>query len=375
MTFRRLTDIEELSGKRVIVRAGLNVPIKEGIVTNSFRIEKAIETIAYLKKRGAIVVVLAHIGRDPQETLEPVAAAFPRELGMSFLHDITSEEARERIASAPPGTVFLCENVRRYPGEKKNDPELAALFASRGDLYVNDAFSASHRAHASIVGIPAHLPAYAGLLFAREIDELSQALTPTAPSLFILGGAKFETKLPILRATREHYDTIFIGGALANDFIRAQGNAIGTSLVSEDTDGIDELLADPRVMVPTDVVVASASGERHIRASGEVKDDEKILDVGPESVRALSACVREASFVLWNGPLGFFEGGYAGATRAIAQLVADCENTSIVGGGDTVAAIAEAGLEDSYTFLSTGGGAMLDFLADGTVPGLDPLVA
>ncbi|NBD73723.1 phosphoglycerate kinase [Patescibacteria group bacterium] len=371
MNIRRISEVAELSGKRVLVRAGLNVPIKDGVVTNPFRVEKATETIRFLKEQGAVVVVLAHIGRDPEETLEPVVAAFPPELGMRFLPDVTSDEAAERIAGASPGSVFLCENVRRYPGETENDPEFAKVLASRADLYVNDAFSASHRAHASIVGIAEHLPSYAGLQFAREIDELSRALDPTHPSLFILGGAKFATKFPILQATRAHYDAIFVGGALANDFLRAQGNPIGASLASEETEGIAELLADERIVIPTDVVVESAHGERHIRAPGEVREDEKILDVGPESVRALSARVRAASFVLWNGPLGYFEGGYGASTRAVAQLVADCDNTSIVGGGDTIAAIAEANLEDSFTFLSTGGGAMLDFLADGTVPGLE----
>lgn len=368
-------NVHDLRAKRVIVRGGLNVPVKDGVVVNQFRLQKILPTLKYLHSEGAVTLLIGHIGRDPKETLQPIYEALRSHVPLSFHPDITAPEAKNAIEAAKEGDVLLFENIRQYEGEKTNDPELAKVLASLAELYVDDAFSAAHRAHMSIVGLPALLPSYAGMQFEKEVTSLSKALTPTSPSLFILGGAKFDTKLPILKATIERYDHVFIGGALANDFLRAQGHPIGLSLVSDETEGIDELLTSENLVLPTDVIAVKENGMKAIRSVAEVEDDEKILDIGPNSTRALAELVKPASFVLWNGPLGLYEAGFGASTEAIAEMVAAHDNTSIVGGGDTIAAIAAKGLEEQFTFLSTGGGAMLDFLADGTLPGVDALLS
>jgi phosphoglycerate kinase len=317
--------------------------------------------------------VIAHLGRKPEDSLAPVYEAL-RELLPSahFVPDLIGDGAKKAIEELADGDVLLLENVRSNPGETENDPAFADALAHLADFYVDDAFGATHRAHASIAGVPARIPGFAGLLLDRELTELSSGLTPTQPSLFILGGAKFETKLPLLEATLPRYDTIFIGGALANDFLKAEGFVVGKSLVSEGTEKVAELLATGKIMLPVDVVVEGPDGVVTKRAD-HVGADDKIVDVGPETVTELGVKIAHAKTILWNGPLGLYEGGYTESTKSVAQLVSDAPAHSLIGGGDTVACIRELNLADKFSFLSTGGGAMLDYLVDGTLPGVEAL--
>jgi len=374
--YKTLKDLPDVNDKHVLVRSELNVPIADGRVTDSFRVEMAIPTLEELAARGAKVVVTAHLGRNPEDSLELVHTELRKHLPRArFVADVVGEEARAAVDALQAGDVLLLENVRSSEGEKKNDPEFAKALAGLADYYVNDAFGATHRKHASIVGVPQHIPGFAGLLLERELNELTKGLTPDEPSLFILGGAKFATKEPLLEAALPRYSHIFVGGALANDFLKAEGFGVGKSLVSEHgTDKVSELLASGKILAPVDVVVETPDGV-HTKHADHVGPEDKIVDVGPETVTELGVRIAHAKDILWNGPLGLFEGGYIESTKSIAQLVADAEGHSIVGGGDTVAAIRELELQDQFGFLSTGGGAMLDFLVDGQLPGVDALVA
>lgn len=366
---------EDLSDKRVLVRLDLDLPVKDGAILDDFRLVKALPTIEFLKKNEAKIILVGHIGRDPEATLTPVSDALQKYFKHTFVHEVVGESVRLAECALGHGEVLLLENVRTEAGEKKNDPALAEALAHYVDLYVNESFATAHRAHASVVGVTEYVKSVAGLQFEREVTELGKALTPESPSLFILGGAKFDTKLPVLRTCLELYDRIAVGGALANDFIKAMGHPVGRSLVSEEVSGIEDLLSNEKLLLPVDVAVKRDDGSRAFKAIDEVEEDENILDIGPESVRQLAGVVKEARFIVWNGPLGYYEGGWAQATETIAELVAARDNISIVGGGDTIAAIAKLNLEESFTHLSTGGGSMLEFLAlKGNLPGVAALM-
>ena len=372
-SYKTLTDLPDIRGKRVLVRSELNVPIENGVAGDRYRVEMALPTIRELMIRGARVVVVAHLGRKPEESLAPVYTVL-RELipAAQFVPDLTGDAARAAVAALPEGGVLLLENLRSNAGETGNDPAFADALASFADYYVDDAFGAVHRAHASIVGVPARIPGFAGLLLDRELTELSKGLVPESPSLFILGGAKFETKEPLLEAALPRYDHVFIGGALANDFLKAEGFTVGKSLVSEGANKAAELIATGKLILPVDVVVEGPEGVLTKRAD-HVGPEDTIVDVGPETVTELGTRITHARTILWNGPLGFYEKGHIKSTEHVAQLIADVSGHSIVGGGDTVAAIRELGLQDQFGFLSTGGGAMLDYLVDGILPGVEAL--
>jgi phosphoglycerate kinase len=374
MSYKTLADLPDVHSKRVLVRSELNAPLENGAVSDRFRIEQAVPTLVELSRRGARVVVIAHIGRDPEVSLAPVAEVL-QELVPSarFVSNLTGDATQAAIDALPAGSVLVLENVRSNEGEKKNDPAFADALATLADYYVDDAFGATHREHASIVGVPARIPGFAGLLLERELIEMNKGLEPETPSLFILGGAKFETKKPLLEAALPRYDHIFIGGALANDFLKAEGFQVGASLVSEGAEKAKELIASGKVVLPVDVVVEGPEGVVTKRAD-HVGLQDKIVDVGPETITELGVRIGHAKTILWNGPLGLYEGGYIKSTESVAQLVADATGHSIVGGGDTVAAIRELGLAEKFNFLSTGGGAMLDYLVDGKLPGVDALI-
>lgn len=371
--YKTLADMPDLHGKRVLVRSELNAPVKDGKVADRYRIEQAVPTLKELSARGAKVIVIAHIGRDPKETLAPVAGVLREILpSAQFVPDLVGDTARSAVDALPEGGVLLLENVRSQEGEEKNDPSFVDKLASLADYYVDDAFGATHRAHASITGVPSRLPAFAGLLLERELVEMDKGLNPESPSLFILGGAKFETKEPLLEAALPRYDHVFIGGALANDFLKAEGFVVGKSLVSDGTEKVAELLASGKILLPVDVIVEGPDGVVTKRAD-HVGPEDTIVDVGPESITELGMRIAHAKTIVWNGPLGFYEKGYITSTQSVAQLVADAPGHSIIGGGDTVAAIRELGLQDKFNFLSTGGGAMLDYLVDGSLPGVEAL--
>ena len=375
---RTVRDIRVLENIPVLVRASLNVPIADGKVSGAFRLKRALPTIDYLRKKHARVVLLGHIGDQGTESLQPVYEAMREMLpGLSFCPVTTGPVARDAVRKLAPGQVLMLENVRRDVGEKKNNREFAAALADLGDVFVEDSFDVCHREHASVVGVPEYLPSYAGLLVEEEVRELSKALRPKGPSLAVIGGAKFSTKEPVLKRLLELYDRVYVGGALANDFIAAQGLPVGRSLVSgADQKEIKILLGNRKLVLPMDYVVAplGASVENgRIAGPRDVGEGDAILDNGPRSVELLSGYAKRAKTVLWNGPLGNYENGFAEGTEALARAIATSGAHSIVGGGDTVAAIEKHHLSERFSFVSTGGGAMLDFLAKGTLPGLDVL--
>lgn len=375
---KSVRDIKELSNVRVLVRAALNVPVANGNVVNTFRLRGALPTINYLREKGACVILISHISGKGTESLAPMHEAMKEFIpGVRFCKDIVGHEARNAVASLQEGEVLILENLRQDPREEANDPEFAKELASLGEVFVQDTFDVCHRKHASVVGIPQFLPSYAGFLVEKEVQELSGALTPTSPSLAVISGAKFSTKEPVIKKLISVYDRVFVGGALANDFIKQSGQSVGASLVSgEENEEIAELLHNDRIIIPRDAMVAPAGGKRdaaHATMLSEVKDTEAILDVGPETNVMLAEVAKASKTILWNGPLGNYENGFVDGTESLAKAVAESGAHSIVGGGDTIAVIENLGLADKFSFISTGGGAMLDYLAEGSLPGIDAL--
>jgi len=364
---------QDLSGVRVVLRAALNAPLEKGRVTNTFRITQALRTIEALASRGARTTVLAHIGREKTMSLRPVWEEMKQHtsLPIQFVDDTAHNTALQAVNNLQNGGVLLLENVRREQGETENSEALAKTFASFGDVFINDAFADSHRSHASIVGIPRFIPSFAGPNFMDEYNGILPARTPLSPSLAIIGGAKFLTKQPLIVQLLATYDHVFIGGALANDFLLAKGYEVGKSLVSHSPE-IKELLQNEKLILPEDVVVLGPNGveTKHVQ---DVHASDSIFDVGPRSIELLTPYIKNAASILWNGPLGNFENGYTDATETIAKKIAAHKGTSIIGGGDTVTAIHNLNISDKFTHVSTAGGAMLDFIAHGTLVGIDAL--
>lgn len=374
---KTIHDIDHLDGVRVLVRVDFNVPIEKGEVVDDFRIRAALPTINHLLSKGAIVILMSHLeaadGSNP--SLEPIARHLAK-LGVQATFIEKYREALKVLGDATDahisgqGACFLLENLRFHEGEKANDTTFARELASLADIYVNDAFSVSHRAHASVVGVPEHIPGYAGLQLQREVDNLSKAFNPSHPFLFILGGAKFETKMPLVEKFATLADSIFIGGALANDLLKAQGKEVGVSKVSKTPIDLSTIVSNPKIFSCVDVAIAS-DGTKDV---DHIEPTDTIADIGEKSVALLKDKVAAAKFILWNGPFGIYEKGFTWGTEECARIIAENEGaTKIVGGGDTLAAIAKLGVEDKYSFVSTGGGAMLDFLAQGTLPGIEVL--
>lgn len=375
---KSVRDIPILENIPVLVRAPLNMTIVDGKVATAFRLERFVPTVKYLQERHARVVLIGHIGEKGTETLEPVYEALKALVpSLSFCSATTGPEARAAIRDLSPGHVVMLENLRRDPGEVGNDRAFATKLAELGDVFVEDCFDTCHREHASIIGVPKLLPSYAGLLVEEEVTELTKALAPGHPSLAIIGGAKFSTKEPVLGKLIQNYDHVFVSGALANDFMKAAGHTVGASLVSDaDREHIEPLLRNPKLLLPKDYVVAQKGTTRadgRLAAIDDVQADEAILDNGPQTIEMLAGIVAIAKTVLWNGPLGNYENGFIEGTEALAKVIARADAYSIIGGGDTVAAIEKLNLNDRFSFISTGGGAMLDFLAKGTLPGIEAL--
>ena len=380
---RTVRDIQQFENIPILVRAALNVPIENGKVVNDYRLRRALPTIRFLVERGAKVVIISHSGEKGTETLAPMAHALGKLISrVSFFPETIGKRARAAIRNLAPGEIIVLENLRRDKGELKNDPIFAKELASLADIFVEDSFDTCHRMHASIVGIPKLLPSYGGLLLEEEERELAGARTPGHPALAIIGGAKFSTKETVLTTLLDTYDHVFVGGALANDFLKAAGQEVGKSLVSEtDGDSIKKILANPKLVLPIDSVVIpakllgteNARTEARIAPLGQVRSDEIILDSGPGTSALLSSLAQKAKTILWNGPLGNYERGFVDATNEFARAVAASSAHSIIGGGDTIAAIETLGLLPRFSFVSTGGGSMLDLLAYGTLPGIEAL--
>ena len=380
---RSLRDIPQLANVPVLVRAALNAPVESGRVANDYRLRRAVPTIRFLAEKGARVILVSHIGEKGTETLAPVAEALGRLLPRVYFSEATvGASAREAVRRLAAGDILVLENLRRNPGETTNDPVFAKELAALADVFVQDSFDTCHRRHASIVGVPALLPSYAGLLLEEEVAALSGALTPPAPSLAVIGGAKSSTKEAVIEALLPSYTHVFVGGALANDFLAARGEEVGKSLTSAaDRESVARMLASLKLVLPVDslVIPAAAAGtltaraEARVRGAGEVQPDEMILDHGPATIALLTDLARTAKGVLWNGPLGKYEDGFTVATDALARAIASSRANSVVGGGDTVASIENLGLLPRFSFVSTGGGAMLEFLARGSLPGISAL--
>ncbi len=371
---KSIKDIENLKGKRVIVRVDFNVPMKDDKIMDDFRIKASLPTIEYLHKKGAVVIILSHIGDDALMSLKPVAIRLKKFIpNLNFIETpIFSDITETTVNNLKSGDIVLLENLRREIGEKKNSPSFARALSRYGNIYVNDAFSVSHRPHASVIGITKYLPGYAGLQLVDEINNLSKAFNPKHPFLFILGGSKFETKIPLVKKFLRDADHVFIGGALANDFFKGRGFEVGHSLVGENNIQIKSFLKNTNLILPIDVVAAEGDKSRFAKPN-EVLSEESIVDIGKDTVELLGGLIEKASFILWNGPLGKYESGFSAGTEKILKLIAKSKAGSVVGGGDTVALISKLKLEDKLGFISTGGGATLDFLAKGTLPGIKAL--
>ena len=369
---RGIKELKNLKGKRVLVRASLNVPFsKEGVLLDDFRLQKTLPTIEYLREHGARVIVCGHLGRDAHMTLGPIFHYLQKHIdGIQFAHDVTGPSVTNAVGNLNDGDVLLLENLRRCDGETANDLQFAEELADLADIYVNDAFSVSHREHASIVGIPFFLPAYAGMLFKDEYDQLQYARDPEHPALFILGGAKFETKQPLVEKFLTIYDHVFVTGALANDFFAAGGHSVGRSLVSDPPVNVKHLLTHPKILLPQDVMVLTIEGEKVVKKPEEVEDGDMINDAGPETMKMLEPIIKQAKFILWNGPLGDYQLGFVDGTKSLVELISRTKPDSVVGGGDTMSLITKFGYDKQFSFCSTAGGSMLEFLLKGTIPGI-----
>ncbi len=373
MHLKLITEAGNLKGKRVLVRSSCNVPLDEGSVRNSFRLRRALPTLQYLQAQGARVIVISHIGRDHKDTLLPVFTELSKSISMRWGGAVTDESFAALAATTQDGDILFCENLRQLPGEETNDSALVALLAQYAGVYVNDAFAEVHREHASTYGLAKVLPAYAGITLAEEVQELKKVMHPAHPSLFLLGGAKFETKMPLVEKYLALYDYVFVGGALANDMLKARGLEVGLSMVSEVSLSDASFLWSEKMILPIDVVVEGPAGVI-TKSVDTVQKDERIFDMGPETVALLTRYIAEAKTILWNGPFGNYEAGFEESTEAVAVLVADAEAFSVLGGGDTVAAVEKLGLNEKFSFISIGGGSMLTFLEHGSTPVLDTLV-
>lgn len=384
---KTIRDIDVI-GKRVLVRVDFNVPLKNNLVGDDTRIRAALPTLEYLLEKGASIILCSHLGRpkgkpDPNFSLLPVAGRLSELLGrkVGFVEDCVGPLAEKAAKSLQPGDVLLLENTRFHPEEEKNDPEMARQLGKLADIYVNDAFGSAHRAHASTEGVAHFLPAVAGLLMEKEIIYLGQAIeNPKRPFVAILGGAKISDKIEVIRNLLKKADQILIGGGMANTFFKAQGIAIGDSLVEDDAiDTAADLIQEKssKLQLPIDVVLAdefSAHANHKVMKIGPIPDGWRIMDIGPETVDVYTQIVQKASTIVWNGPMGVFEfEPFARGTDGIAKAVAETNAISIVGGGDSVAAIKQAGLADKITHISTGGGASLEMLEGVRLPGLAAL--
>ena len=392
-TFRTLDDVD-VKGKRVLLRVDLNVPMENGHVTDATRLERVAPTIAEIAKKGGKVILLAHFGRpkgpSAKDSLKPVATALSHVIKkpVGFAEDCIGEAAEKAVAAMKDGDILCLENTRFHPEEEKNDPAFVEKLAALGDLWVNDAFSAAHRAHASTEGLGHKLPAYAGRTMQAELDALGKALeAPTKPVIAIIGGAKVSTKIDLLENLVTKVDALVIGGGMANTFLHAQGIGIGKSLAEKDLASTALRIlekasaANCAIILPVDAVVAfhfAANSPSHAYGLDDIPTDGMILDVGPQSIARIHAAIDDAATLVWNGPLGAFEmtpfdkGTMVAAKHAASRTKAK-KLISVAGGGDTVAALNQAGVAGDFSYVSTAGGAFLEWMEGKPLPGVEVL--
>jgi phosphoglycerate kinase len=388
MNKKSVKDID-VKGKVVFCRVDFNVPMKDGQVTDETRIRAALPTIQYLSEQGAKVVLASHLGRPKGQVVEElrlnaVAEKLQKLAGKNVVKtdEAYGESVKAEIAKLEEGGILLLENVRFYPGEEKNDPELAKAFADLADIYVNDAFGAAHRAHASTEGIAKHIPAVAGFLMEKELEVLGKALSnPERPFTAIIGGAKVKDKIGVIQNLLDKVDNLIIGGGLAYTFIKALGHDVGKSLLDEDKIDLAKSFLDQakekgvNFYVPVDVVVAddfSNDANTKIVSIDSIPSDWEGLDAGPKSREIYADVIKKSKLVIWNGPMGVFElDAFAGGTKAVAEALANANDTySVIGGGDSAAAVEKFGLADKMSHISTGGGASLEFMEGKDLPGV-----
>jgi len=390
----RTLDGADLKGKRVLVRVDLNVPMENGRVADRTRLERVIPTIQEIADKGGKVVLLSHFGRpkgrDPEQSLKPIAAALSDVLGrpVAFAEDCIGEAAAKAVASMKEGDILLLENTRFHAGEEKDDGGFAKALATLGDVYVNDAFSAAHRAHASTEGLAHVLPAYAGRAMQAELDALAKGLeAPARPLVAVVGGAKVSTKIDLLENLVARVDALVIGGGMANTFLQAIDIGVGRSLAERDLGATARRIMDKAretncaIILPVDAVVAGelkANAPHHTYGIDAIPSDGMILDIGAQSVERVNAAINDAATLVWNGPLGAFEHvpfdqGTVAAARHAAARTRQGKLVSVAGGGDTVAALNHAGVADDFTYVSTAGGAFLEWLEGKPLPGVEAL--
>ncbi|MFT4309488.1 MAG: phosphoglycerate kinase [Candidatus Woesearchaeota archaeon] len=372
--------IEDIKGKRVLLRLDLNVPVRNNKISDTSRIKTVLPTIRMLLKNNNSIVIMSHYGRpkgkEKKYSLKQVSNKLSEMLKCKvlFADSITSKKTKALASKLKPKEILMLENLRYYPGEEEGDDEFARTLSGLGEVYVNDAFSASHRKHASITGVPKFLPSYEGLHFRSEHDNLLLALNPKSPSIAIIGGAKISTKIGIIKSILKKYDHVFIGGAMMFTLLKAQGYCVGKSLVEEESIGIaKKLYNNPKIIVASDVVASktvSSNGRHYIKSIDDMGPDDIGLDIGPKSIKELSSLIGKCKTVVWNGPLGLVElNPYREGTRKVAERLTRTRAKTIIGGGDTIAIIQKLRLK-GYTYVSTSGGAMLEYIENGTLPGI-----
>ncbi|PLX21921.1 phosphoglycerate kinase [Candidatus Parcubacteria bacterium] len=386
MNVKTIKNIKDLKGKKVFLRADFNVPIKNNIVRDDFKIVSSLPTIRHLRRYGAKIILASHLGKPGGEynseySLKPVATRISRLLGarVNFIPGEIGLEAETAVGKMKPGDIILLDNLRFNKGEEKNSKTFARRMAKLADIYVNNAFAVSHRAHASVSAMTNYLPVYSGLLLEKELINLNKILKPKHPLILVMGGSKIGTKIKLVKKLHKNANKILVGGALANNFLLARGYKTGESLIDRDSIKFAKSFKSKKIIIPIDVVVKNKlTGKINSRKLSEIESVDAILDIGPETIRLFSSFIKRAATVIWNGPMGMYESPrFKAGTMSIGQVIASKSTGKafgLVGGGETVEALKKTKMQDHVDWVSTGGGAMLSYLGGEKMPGLKKII-